>query len=48
MMMIEKEHFDCMKMVRCKVITIENQKGYIGHQGAPRDFRGHFGSIRRH
>ena len=24
MMMIENEHFNCMKMVSCKVMTIEN------------------------
>ena len=32
--MIENEHFNCMKTVSCKVTTIENQKGYRGHQGA--------------
>ena len=33
MIMIGNECFNCMRMVSCKVTTIENQKGYRGHQG---------------
>ena len=42
-MMIENEHFNCMKMVNCKVMIIDNQKGYRWHKGAlgaPRGCRG--------
>ena len=44
LMTIENEHFNCMKMVSCKVMTIDNQKGYRGI-GAPRGCRG-VGAIR--
>ena len=33
MTMIENEHFNCAKMVSCKVMTIENQKGIGGIRG---------------
>ena len=48
MTMIENEHFNCMKMVSCKVMTIDNQKGYRWHKGeleAPRGV-GVLGAIR--
>ena len=48
---IENEHLNCIKMVSCKVKTIENQKVYRGHQGAlgaPRGCRDYFGSVRGH
>ena len=32
-MTIENEHFNHVKMVSCKVMTIENQKGYRWHKG---------------
>ena len=44
-MMIENEHFNCMKMDSCKVMTIDNQKGYRWHKGALGASRG-VGAIR--
>ena len=38
--MIENECLNCMKTVSCKVTTIENKKGYRGHQGALGAYRG--------
>ena len=38
MTMIENEHFICMKTVSCKVMTIDNQKGY-------RWYKGHWGFL---
>ena len=32
--MIENEHSNCMKTVSCKVMTIDNQKGYRQDKGA--------------
>ena len=47
MMMIENEHFNCMKMVSCKVMTIEhddNRKlgdvGVLGQLWGDRECRG--------
>ena len=45
-MMIENEHFNCVKMVSCKVMTIENQKGYRWHKGALGRFLGSVGAVR--
>ena len=33
MTMIENECFNCVKMVCCKVTTIDSQKGYRLHKG---------------
>ena len=33
MTMIENEQSNCMKMVSCRVMTIDNQKGYRWHKG---------------
>ena len=37
---IENEHFNCVKMVSCKVMTIDKQKGYRWHKVAFRAPRG--------
>ena len=33
MTMIENKHFNCAKIVRCKVMTIKTQKGYRWYEG---------------
>ena len=38
---IENEHFDCTKMVSCKVMTIKTQKGI----GSIRDIGGLLGGV---
>ena len=46
---IENEHFNCVKMVSYKVMTTENQKGYMwhmGHWGTPKGCWGPLGGIR--
>ena len=50
-MTIENDHLNCMKMVSCKVTTIENQKGYRGIRehwrliGGVGGLAGNFGSV---
>ena len=46
MMTIENDHFNCMKMVICKVTTIENHKGFGGILGGVGVHFGVSGGIR--